>query len=163
LEPSLEVDSEALRKVFYEFSQKTHPDTQVTKLHSDQMNATRWSTFINRAYQTLKEPVSRLEYLLELFQVQPQKRSSPPMELAEAYFEFQDALESGSNEAAVRDFQRLLEVEEKKNHDFLQSLLKDWKTCQNKQELMPRLQAYLDQFKYLVSLREDLKKRWSST
>jgi hypothetical protein len=44
LEPSLEIDEELLRTRFYQLSQKTHPDTQMTKDLSDQLQAGRWST-----------------------------------------------------------------------------------------------------------------------
>src|SRR5262245_51309270 len=83
-----ELDAEVLRAKFYELSKKTHPDRFAASTPPESSYALGWSTKINRAYQTLRDPISRTYYLLELFKV-PESGKSVPLELAETYFELQ--------------------------------------------------------------------------
>jgi molecular chaperone HscB len=57
---NLKLDAQFLRDQFYSLSKRTHPDRYATKDARSALAAARWSTAVNRAYQTLKKPrVSR--------------------------------------------------------------------------------------------------------
>lgn len=149
LAPDLEIDEEALRLSFYNLSQKTHPDTHSQSDHLDQMQASRWSTLINKAFQTLKNTQLRLDYILESGDKKNFSPTAPPTHLAESYFELPDSLPT---------FLRLLEEEERKLEQEWIQLVSDWKKSNFKDELLPRLKRYTDSQKYLNSLRADLSK-----
>ena len=97
----LTIDTAALEKQFYSLSRKYHPD------HFGQANAAEQATslvkasLLNDAYRTLKNPVSRIEHLLELLGVRvnennaakKQDASRIPADLLEEVFELNLQLE----------------------------------------------------------------------
>jgi hypothetical protein len=98
--------------------------------------------------------------LLELFKCNQDQKAPIPTDLAEAYFEFQESMETGSNQNAIAAFKQLLEIEETRNQESWKHLCKDWKTNPNKEKLLSKLQAFSQNTKYLASLRNDLKRKW---
>ena len=62
----LTVDTVALEKSFYTLSRRLHPDLFATASAEKQAEATQRSSLLNDAYRTLKEPVARTKYLLQL-------------------------------------------------------------------------------------------------
>jgi Fe-S protein assembly co-chaperone HscB len=84
-------DLSVLEKRFYELSREFHPDRFTTSGADAQRLSLEKMSFLNQAYRTLKDPVERREYLLKLEGVEGKSRA--PIELAEAWFEVQDAPE----------------------------------------------------------------------
>jgi molecular chaperone HscB len=62
----LVLDASALEKQFYRLSRTLHPDLFATASVEQQEQATERSSLLNDAYRTLKEPVARTKYLLQL-------------------------------------------------------------------------------------------------
>jgi molecular chaperone HscB len=62
----LTIDVAALEKQFYRLSRKLHPDLFATASAEAQRQATERSSLLNDAYRTLKQPVERTKYLLQL-------------------------------------------------------------------------------------------------
>jgi len=62
---SFNLDSERLKKKFYEFSKKYHPDFHANEDDDKQQEILELSTLNNKAYQTLSDPYKRLEYILK--------------------------------------------------------------------------------------------------
>lgn len=156
--PQLELNFDELREKFYLLSQRTHPDVQNQQDTLDQINAGRWSSLINKAYQTLRDPFLRTEYLLELFPLNHPSSKILPTELAEAYFELQETLMDSPNTDALKAFhQRLNEEESKLKSEWVQ-LNQNWLKLGPTSELMKQLRAHQDNLKYLLSLRKDLNK-----
>ncbi|MFM8269269.1 MAG: DnaJ family molecular chaperone [Pseudomonadota bacterium] len=159
LSPSLEIDDKSLRDRFYSLSQKTHPDTQAQKDDFTQMQAARWSTLINKAFQTLKITKTRLDYILELNPQINKLTSPPPRELAESYFELQEVLMEGDNQTALNSFFSLLELADLKNQKDWAELVSDWQRNPSQDGLLLRLKQFTDNQKYLDSLKADLIKK----
>jgi len=64
LTPAFDVDVAALEKAFFERSKELHPDRFATAPAAERIVALSKSRALNDAYQILKKPVSRAEYLL---------------------------------------------------------------------------------------------------
>ena len=62
----LGIDPGMLEKKFHELSRKFHPDYFTTGSTEDQQKALTMTSLLNDAYRTLRHPVRRVEYLLEL-------------------------------------------------------------------------------------------------
>lgn len=64
LAPSYEIDLSALEKAFFERSKELHPDRYASAPAAERVVALTKARALNDAYQTLKKPVPRAEYLL---------------------------------------------------------------------------------------------------
>ena len=62
----LGIDPGTLERKFHELSRKFHPDYFTTGSTEDQQKALTMTSLLNDAYRTLRHPVRRVEYLLEL-------------------------------------------------------------------------------------------------
>jgi molecular chaperone HscB len=62
----LQIDVAALEKQFYRLSRRLHPDLYATAGADHQQWSTEQSSLLNDAYRTLKDPVERTRYLLQL-------------------------------------------------------------------------------------------------
>ena len=65
------LDRERLDSAYRELQNKVHPDKFVAKSEAEQRVAMQWATKVNEAYQTLKHPISRGVYLLQLQGIDP--------------------------------------------------------------------------------------------
>ena len=66
LPASYALDRERLDSAYRELQNKVHPDKFAAKSEAEQRVAMQWATKVNEAYQTLKMPISRGVYLLQL-------------------------------------------------------------------------------------------------
>ena len=80
----LNIDTTVLEKAFYAQSRKLHPDRFVGRSQAEQEAALRASSRLNDAYRTLKEPIARTEYLLELEGVHLEEQSRAATDAAKA-------------------------------------------------------------------------------
>ena len=60
------IDSPVLDGHFREIQARVHPDRFARAGESERRVSLQWATRVNEAYQTLKNPLSRAQYLLEL-------------------------------------------------------------------------------------------------
>ncbi len=141
---SWRLDENTLRERFYELSKKTHPDRYGQAAPQDAMHALRWSTAVNRAYQTLREPEKRARYLLEL-KGKADKKDAIPFDLAETYFEIQDSEDPKVLDAFKNDMTALL-AETETNWDAVA-------------DDMDKLGAHLVKLKYLRSMIADIERK----
>lgn len=97
----LSIDVPALEKHFYKLSRKLHPDLHAQADASEQAAILAQSSQLNDAYRTLKNAVTRVEYLLEITGVRinendaAKKADAPrvPADLLEEVFELNMQLE----------------------------------------------------------------------
>lgn len=66
LEPSFNLDMTTLVSRYQEQQRQFHPDRFVACPEAERLQAMQQAVTINQAYQTLKQPLSRAEYLLSL-------------------------------------------------------------------------------------------------
>lgn len=65
LEPSFNIDTEALEQTYRALAARFHPDKFASASAFEQKQAVMMSSTINDAYRTLKNPIDRAAYLLK--------------------------------------------------------------------------------------------------
>ena len=89
----LTIDQRQLETKFYELSRAFHPDFFQNKSAEEQTISLGNSALLNTAYRTLRDPIQRAEYLLDLEAGSVKEiRNSPPADLFEEILELQDTL-----------------------------------------------------------------------
>ena len=81
----LELDEEAMEREFYALSRKLHPDVYSRASEREQQLSLEKTSQLNDAYRTLKDPISRTEYLLMLEGIQLEEQSKIATEQARAF------------------------------------------------------------------------------
>jgi molecular chaperone HscB len=112
LQEKLSLDSAQLEAQFHKLSWKLHPDNFVRATDFERDLSLNRSSELNDAYRTLREPISRVEYLLlrrGLRKEGTTKQQAPP-ELLEEVFELNESLDQlrearaeGADLAALRE------------------------------------------------------------
>lgn len=78
----LALDTRQLERDFYALSRHLHPDINAVHGDSEQEWSLQKSSQLNDAYRTLKDPITRTEYLVRLQGVQPEEQSKAATEEA---------------------------------------------------------------------------------
>ncbi|CAN5473607.1 hypothetical protein BH10BAC5_BH10BAC5_12680 [soil metagenome] len=65
IDKKLDIDTSLLESIYYDLSRKNHPDLFLSKGEDEYKKALDESSLINKAYSTLKEPISRANYIIE--------------------------------------------------------------------------------------------------
>ncbi|RYF26239.1 MAG: Fe-S protein assembly co-chaperone HscB [Flavobacteriales bacterium] len=63
---SFNPDQNVVKQQFYALSKKYHPDFYINETEEKQQEVLELSTLNNKAFQVLKDPVKRLQYVLDL-------------------------------------------------------------------------------------------------
>jgi len=104
-------DPAALDQRFLQLSWKLHPDNFVNASEEERQLSLKRSSELNDAYRVLRDPVARVEYLLEIEgqRKEGEKKQQAPPELLEEVFslnesldELRDARESGGDLAELK-------------------------------------------------------------
>jgi molecular chaperone HscB len=80
----LNLDVAQLEREFYELSRKLHPDLNARADKREQEWSLEQSSLLNDAYRTLKDPIKRTQYLLQLESVELEEQSKAATEKARA-------------------------------------------------------------------------------
>lgn len=86
LPQAFDVNLNALEKAYFSAQRETHPDRLIGKAEKEREQAVLRSQLVNDAYETLKNPLTRAEHLLELrdvFVSDEENTSVPPAVLME--------------------------------------------------------------------------------
>ncbi len=168
----------ALEKKFLELSWKLHPDKFVNASAQEQELSLKSSSQLNDAYRVLRDPVARVEYLLELEGMRKEgehKQQAPPelleevFELNESLDELRDAKASGADLASLKS---RLEAEEKNFQEKLgevdaqlQNTAKQWDAAidanasdSDRKAIMVRLNELLNRRSYIRNLVANVQK-----
>ena len=110
----LTLDAQALEQRFRDLSRKFHPDYFYNASSTERLASLERSSYLNDAYRTLRNPVSRVEHLLALEGLPPVKSEDgsakvPPSLLEEVFAlneeldEIRELRESGADVARLRE------------------------------------------------------------
>ena len=104
------IDQNQLADKFRQLQREVHPDRHVGKGKHQQFLAMQFASHVNTAYQTLKSPLPRAEYLLELAEMPVNKETTT---VADADFLFQqmqwrDTLSEAVNQQCEQTLSELL-------------------------------------------------------
>jgi molecular chaperone HscB len=165
----LMIDPRQLETKFYELSRAFHPDFFQNKSAEEQAISLGNSAMLNTAYRTLRDPIERAEYLLDLEAGSvKQIRNSPPADLFEEILELQDTLNeyrtadrTSETESVLRaklqSERNTLEGRQQDMEAALQQLFVEWDTLQNRGEATG--QARSERNRILKEMRENLSNR----
>jgi molecular chaperone HscB len=171
----LTIDAQALETKFYELSRAFHPDFFQRKTDAEQAISLDNSALLNTAYRTLKDPIRRAEYLVQLEAGSVKDiRTSPPADLFEEILELQEDLDefrtvSSDDQTSERDRLRTklmgkrehLEQRQQAMEADLFSLFTKWDRLQmqddHDQALRAEKNATLKQMREILSNRTYLR------
>jgi len=107
LPPRFRLDLPRLDSRYRELQREVHPDRFAAAPQSEQRVSMQLSTRVNEAYQTLKSPLGRAGYLLQLQGLDPgfETNTAMPAEFLEHQMLLRESLEaaSGARDAAALD------------------------------------------------------------
>jgi molecular chaperone HscB len=165
----LTIDLGMLESKFYELSRAFHPDFYQNKSETEQAISLSNAATLNTAYRTLRDPIQRVEYLLDLEAGAVKEiRTSPPADLFEAILGLQDTLEEYRSSdqssdagqqlrAQLQTEQRTLERRKRDMEGQLQQLFLEWDALQDRGEATSAARA--DRDRLLKQMRETLSNR----
>ncbi len=165
----LVIDQHLLESKFYELSRAFHPDFYQNKSADERTISLGNSALLNSAYRTLREPIERAEYLLDLEAGSVKEiRYSPPPDLFEEILELQDTLNeyrsagrSSEGESTLRaklqSERNRLEQRQREMEAALQQLFLQWDKLQDRGEATDQARAERDRI--LRQMREILSNR----
>ncbi len=120
------VDGVTLDHRYREMQASVHPDRHAHLGDTEKRLAMQWSTHVNEAYQTLKKPLARAEYLLKLAGLDVHRERTMPAEFLVAQMEWREAVEearTGNDEAALDQLHRRIKKEMAAQYGELERLL----------------------------------------
>ena len=165
----LVIDQRLLESKFYELSRAFHPDFYQNKSADERTISLGNSALLNSAYRTLRDPIERAEYLLDLEAGSVKAiRYSPPPDLFEEILELQDTLSEfraagrGSEtestlRAKLQSERNRLEQRQRDMEGALQQLFIQWDKLQDRGEATNQARAERDRL--LKQMREILSNR----
>jgi Fe-S protein assembly co-chaperone HscB len=157
LEPSLRIDTQALRKLFLANQRKWHPDfhTASPELHKQALNQTAAN---NEAYALLSDTYGRIKCLLELHGIDAEKEQVLPQTFLMEMMELSDLIEGavGGSANDREEAESQLGQYFQENEKTLESLSADADACGLTRELMLNAAAVYQQHRYLLRLRKNL-------
>ncbi|KAG0207438.1 hypothetical protein BGX28_001319 [Mortierella sp. GBA30] len=121
-----DVDVKDLRIKFFKIQQLIHPDSYSQNTNGDQIYAQQQSSLANKAYSTLKEPLSRANYILELLGAPIHETESlNEPELLMEVMEARELLEDAQTEEEVHELKSVNDARIKETVSGLSNAFKD--------------------------------------
>jgi molecular chaperone HscB len=166
---TLAIDPAALEKRFHELSREYHPDYFTSAPEAERVKAVRMTALINDAYRTLRYPVRRVEYLLNLEGFKPDGSKVPQALLMEV-FEINEQLEEvkagtasieqiDSLRAQIKDKREQFDTELQKASDEWDQLLKSRASETARKEQLKKLTEIVSESSYIRNLERELEER----
>ena len=119
LTPAFQIDLNQLEKTYRDLQSQVHPDRFANQGETELRVSMQWATRVNEAYQTLKKPLNRADYLLQLNGVealQENNTAMPPeflvsqMTWREAIMDAQSAQDMNGLEQLERELKAATQV-----------------------------------------------------
>jgi molecular chaperone HscB len=98
LAPAFAIDGEALERSYREIQSEVHPDRFAHAGDAERRASLQWTTRVNEAYRTLRDPVQRARHLLELHGVDVafETNTAMPPEFLMQQMELRESLEEAT-------------------------------------------------------------------
>ncbi|KIP65648.1 MULTISPECIES: co-chaperone HscB [Vibrio] len=155
LPSQFKLDGSLLSSQFRELQKRFHPDNFATASERDRLMAVQKAAQINDAYQILKQPISRAEYLLAENGIEirgEQQTMQDPMflmEQMELREELEDIADSSDPESALFDF------DSKVSKMYKQHLVSVEKELDN--SLWPEAADRVRKLKFIAKLKNEIE------
>ncbi len=163
LEEKFFIDEDALKKKFYEFSKKYHPDFHALKSEEEQNELLELSSINNQAYKALQNFNSRLEQILfnKGILITDEKYALAPDFLMEM-MEINEAIMDLSLEPDTKSAAKLKTQVEVMNADINESLHSAAKSydeaSENQDAILLKIKDFYYRRKYLLRIQDSLNK-----
>lgn len=144
LVPAFRLDEAALESAYREVQGRVHPDRYAHLSDTEKRLSMQWATRVNEAYRTLRAPLSRASYLLQLNDVDPGLHTNTAMspEFLVAQMEWREAVEearASGDAAELDDLHRRLRKEAGGLVNDLAAALDDRRAFDEASELVRRM------------------------
>jgi molecular chaperone HscB len=98
LAPAFAVEADALERSYRDIQSRVHPDRFAHAGDAERRASLQWTTRVNEAYRTLKDPVQRARHLLELqgVDVAFETNTAMPPEFLMQQMELRESLEDAT-------------------------------------------------------------------
>lgn len=154
-----ELDGGLLSTQFRELQRRFHPDNFATASERDRLMSVQKAAQINDAFQTLKNPISRAEYMLSEQDMDirgEQKTLQDPeflMQQMELREELEDISDASDPESALFDFEQQITVLFKSQLSALEQLLNqgNWEEAAD----AVRKLKFIDKLRYEIERLEE--------
>jgi molecular chaperone HscB len=155
----LDIDLGDLEQRFRGLSRQFHPDYFYNAPAAERRASLERSSYLNDAYRTLRQPVARLEYLLQLEGVSPKRPEDAakqvPPSLLEEVFALNEELDEvrGLREGGAADEEwrgrleqaaRPIEAKRAEHEEQLSSLSAEWDAALDRDASAPERRAVLE-------------------
>lgn len=169
----LQLDSSQLESIYHDLGRRIHPDRFASATPKVRSASLRATALLTRAYRTLRDPVSRAGYWLQLHGQKPTDQSKGvPADVAAMVFETQEELADlrqarNENSANASDLQTSVNEKRAEVVAMLESLGSDLERSfvaldENQDSLrddaVAQLQGQLAKLAYLKTLLRDIEK-----
>lgn len=119
LQPRFQIDLAKLEQGYRDIQSRVHPDRFTHLSEAERRVSMQWATRANEAFQTLRRPLSRARYLLQLYGVATYEETNTamPPEFLITQMEWREAIEDAKG---ARDSAGLIHLETKLNRELLE-------------------------------------------
>lgn len=154
LEADFQFDLPHLEQSYRDIQAQVHPDKHAHLGDVERRLAMQWATHANEAYQTLRQPLSRARYLLQLHGVTSGEESNTAMSPAflMEQMEWREAIIEAKAAQAVDDLERLanrLRAETQQRQEMLHQSL-------DAEHNYPKAAEQVRELKFMEKLREEI-------
>jgi molecular chaperone HscB len=110
LAPAFALEGEALERSYRDIQSRVHPDRFAHAGDAERRASLQWTTRVNEAFQTLKNPVTRAKHLLELHGVDVafETDTAMPADFLMQQMELRESLEEAQTPAALDGMRKTL-------------------------------------------------------
>jgi len=174
----LGIETSILEQKFLQLSWKLHPDNFVNASEEERQLALKRSSELNDAYRVLRDPLTRIDYLLEIERERKEgeKKQQAPPELLEEVFllnesldELREARQSGGNLGELKTRLQAAENNFKENlkelDAQLQSAAQDWDAAMDanadaeaRKKIFARMNVLLNRRSFIRNLAANVAK-----
>jgi len=109
LERRFALDGGALESRYRDLQARVHPDKHAHLGAVERRLSMQWATRVNEAYQTLRQPLKRARYLLEVAGVDPQveHNTAMPTDFLMRQMEWREAVDEARDGSDAHELERL--------------------------------------------------------
>jgi len=150
----LGIDMNALEKKFHELSRKYHPDYFSTASNEEKQKALVMTALLNDAYRTLRNPVRRLEYLLNVEGFKPDGSKVPKsflMEMFEINEQMEEVRSGSASPEAVTALRTEIENRAAEFDSQIETASQEWDRLVNSGAPDTELRSQLSKFTEILS------------
>lgn len=154
LVPSFQFDLTQLEQSWRDIQAQVHPDKHAHLGDAERRLAMQWATHVNEAYQTLRQPLARARYLLQLRGVESDEASNTAMSQAflMEQMEWREAIAEARAAESPEALERLdarLRAEIQERHERLRLAL-------DEQHHFTAAAEQVRELKFMEKLREEI-------